>query len=124
MLIPFLDVSRFDHLPESVVIERIGALLAVGVMRHQHTVRQRPASAVTQAPTCTADLVTDLVEQEIMRHLTKMGPATLIDLQHALGVSRSVLLRKLQHLRLTGLCLMEGHTRGVRYRLREDFSGN
>jgi len=115
---PLLDLSRFDHLSESDIIQRISSLLALGVIRHQHAQR-RPLAKPSQA-----DLIRDPIEQEIVRHLTKMGQSTSIDLQQALGVSRNVLLSRLQRLRQSGLCLREGHTRGARYRLRQDFSWN
>ncbi len=115
---PLLDLSRFDHLSESDIIQRISSLLAVGVIRHQHAQRRQPAKP------SQADLIRDPIEQEIVRHLTKMGQSTLIDLRQALGVSRNVLLTRLQRLRQSGLCLRDGRTRGARYRLRQDFSWN
>ncbi len=113
-----LDPQRFNHLDEAELLQRIGAILAVGVIRHQHAQRRQPAKP------SQADLIRDPIEQEIVRHLTKMGQSTSIDLQHALGVSRNVLLTRLQRLRQSGLCLRDGHTRGARYRLRQDFSWN
>ena len=115
---PFLDVSRFDHLPQSVVIQRIGALLALGIVRHQHSQRHRLAK------TSQADLILDPIEREIVRYLSRMGSAALQDLQRALGVSPGVLRTRLKRLRLSGHCLMEGRTGGSRYRLRTDYSSN
>lgn len=99
-------------------MQRIGAILAVGVIRHQHAQRRPPAKP------SQADLIRDPIEQEIVRHLTKMGQSTSLDLQDALGVSRNVLLNRLQRLCQSGLCLRDGRTRGARYRLRQDFSWN
>jgi hypothetical protein len=119
-----LDPQRFDHLEESEILQRIGAILAVGVMRHQHAQRQRQVASTAGGLTSAADLLMDPLEREIIRHLSRVGQTTLIDMQFALDASRGVLMNRLQRLRSAGLCLRIGRTRGARYRLRGDFSGN
>lgn len=119
-----LDPQRFAHLDESELLQRIGAILAVGVIRYQHAQKQRQSASIVGASKSIADLVKDPLEREILRHLARVGQSTLIDLQSALDATRGLLLNRLQQLRSAGLCIRVGRTRGARYRLRADFSAN
>jgi predicted DNA-binding transcriptional regulator YafY len=52
------------------------------------------------------------------------GPTAPRELVAAFGLSRRTAIRKLNRLRAKGICEVIGSTRGTRYQLRADHSGN
>jgi len=126
---PLLDTTRFDHLGESEVLQRIGALLATAIARSGR-LQTRPApnpqcaSAQPALPVDPWELVNDPLEQQLMRYLTLTGPASPRELGSALGLNRRTVARKLARLRATGVCEVAGKTRAARYRLRAEFGSN
>lgn len=128
---PFLDPTRFDHLSEGEVLQRIGALLATAIKRRglgravtnpsrstgeTKTSRLRPFD-----PACLLD---DPIEQQIVHYLVRTGPASPRELSIALGLARRTIARKLARLRASGMCEVSGKTKGARYHLRTEFSRN
>lgn len=125
----YLDTSRFDHLSESEVLRRIGALLATAIARRGLCRPATVASGLKGAakpsqPNDSACLVGDPLEQQIVRYLVLAGPASPRELGIALGLARRTVARKLARLRGSGYCEVFGKTKAARYRIRTEFSGN
>lgn len=121
------DSRRFDQLREEEVIRRIGRLLATALVRKGRRRRESPASAGCQTPSTQVDqafLLRDEAERRILNFLQCAGPMSPLQIGRTLGLSPKVITRRLTRLRVSGVCEVEGRTRAVRYRVRDDFSVN
>jgi DNA-binding Lrp family transcriptional regulator len=124
---PF-DPRQFDRLSEEEVIRRIGALLAKALLRSRHVGTAlasagQPANAPA-TPANPLELLRDDTARQIVSFLRCAGPTSPSLIARTLGISRKVVARRLMRLRASGVCEIEGKTRAVRYRVRDDFSGN
>jgi CRP-like cAMP-binding protein len=121
------DPRRFDHLSEAEVIRRIGAILATAFLRSERLRCQPPKSGGAPMATARTDqgaLLRDDTERQIVKFLQCAGPTSPLVLARTLGISQKVITRRLTRLRASGVCEVGGRTRAVRYRVRDDFSGN
>ncbi|MBI5693757.1 MAG: hypothetical protein HZC55_27095 [Verrucomicrobia bacterium] len=122
------DARRFDQLSEAEVIRRVGALLAKALLRRRQLDSARSASRQradsTAAPVNPLELLRDDTERQIVSFLQCAGPTSPSIIGRTLGFPQRVVTRRLTRLRATGVCEAEGKTRAVRYRVRNDFSGN
>lgn len=124
-----LDTTRFDGLPEAEILCRIGALLAVAIVRSG---RLRSLNASVRPdrrdePDSRVDplrMIADPLERKIAEYLRFTGAASPVELRQALGVPPRSLTRALARLRRGGLCEVVGQTRAARYQLRSDFARN
>lgn len=126
-----IDPTRFAHLSEAEVLQRIGALLAKAAL-HSGFLTPNPAHA-RQVQTMLApdaikvderDLIGDAVERKLVEFIRCAGPTSPSDLAAALGIPRRTVARKLRRLRSVGLCAVAGHTKAARYSLRIDHCRN
>lgn len=125
----FMDPTRFDHLSEAEVLQRIGALLATAAVRSGRLRSQSERGPVQRSaePTKRVDLlrlIADPLERQIGEYLRVVGTASPVELKRALGLRPRSLTRALARLRGSGLCEVVGQTRATRYRLRLDFARN
>jgi len=123
------DPRRFDHLSESLVLRRIGALLATVLARSDRLLPKLAAPSADRpgAEAVRVDpwqLIGDPLERQIAQYLLHAGPAGPEGLRVALGISERTVGRKLARLRAAGLCEVVGKTRAARYRLRTEFGAN
>ena len=124
-----LDTTRFDGLPETEILRRIGALLAVAIMRSGR-LRSRNANVRTvrgDEPNARVDplrMIVNPLERQIAEYLRFTGAASPVELRRALGLRPRSLTRALARLRRGGLCEVVGQTRAARYQLRSDFAQN
>jgi hypothetical protein len=123
-----LDPRQFDRLSEEQVIRRIGALLAKALLRSRHvgaalTSAGQPAYAPV-TPVNPLELLRDDTERQIVSFLQCAGPTSPLLIGRTLDIPQRVITRRLTRLRANGVCEVEGKTRAVRYRVRDDFSGN
>lgn len=117
----------FDAVPYAERCQRIGELLSkavVGHFRHQHmeaiaspTTRSKPSGRIGPA-----DLVTDEIEKQMIRHLMLAGQATPLDFCTVLHISPATAFRRLARLRTAGYVRVNGKSRAARYHLA-DFPG-
>lgn len=124
---PF-DSRQFDRLSEEQVIRRIGALLAKALLRSRHVGAAlasagQPANAPA-TPVNPLELLRDDTERKIVSFLQCAGPTSPMVIGRTLDIPQRVITRRLTRLRANGVCEVEGKTRAVRYRVRDDFSGN
>jgi len=123
-----VDPRQFDHLGEEQVIRRIGTLLAKGLLqsRRLDPALTSPEQSVNppSAPVNPLELLRDDTERQIVSFLQCAGPTSPILMARTLGISRKIVARRLTRLRAVGVCEAAGETRAVRYRVRNDFSGN
>lgn len=122
------DPRQFDQLSEEHVIRRIGALLAKALLRSRHVGAAlasagQPANAPA-TPVNPLELLRDDTEREIVSFLQCAGPTSPMVIGRTLDIPQRVITRRLTRLRANGVCEIEGKTRAVRYRVRDDFSGN
>lgn len=127
----FLDPTRFDHLSEGEVLQRIGVLLATAIARRglgrpvANPSRSRGETKTSRLrPFDPACLLDDPIEQQMVHYLMQTGPASPRELSAALGLARRTIARKLARLRASGLCEVSGKTKAAHYRLRTEFSHN
>lgn len=124
-----LDTTRFDGLPETEILRRIGALLAVAIVRSGR-LRSRNANVRADRgdePDSRIDalrLIAAPLERQIAEYLRFTGAASPVELRRALGLRPRSLTRALARLRRSGLCEVVGQTRAARYQLRNDFAQN
>ena len=123
-----LDPRQFDRLSEEQVIRRIGALLAKALLRGRHVGTAlasagQPANAPA-TPVNPLELLRDDTERKIVSFLQCAGPTSPMVIGRTLDIPQRVITRRLTRLRANGVCEIEGKTRAVRYRVRDDFSGN
>lgn len=125
---PALDLTRFDHLSETEVLRRIGALLATALVRSGRLRAAGGAPSPEHETKSSVDdparLVGDPTEQQVVRYLARTGPASPRELGAALGLARRTVARKLARLRASGLCEVAGKTKTARYRLRTECGQN
>lgn len=123
------DPRRFDHLSESEVLRRIGALLATAIVR-SCCLRARPVAAGSEVkakeapPVDSLRLISNPLQRQIAEYLHHTGPASPSELCRALDLRSRSLGRSLARLRADGLCEVVGKTKAARYRLRSDFGQN
>jgi DNA-binding Lrp family transcriptional regulator len=124
---PF-DPRQFDRLGDEQVIRRIGALLAKALLRSR---QQGAARALlgqpAKAPASTVnplELLRDDTARQVVSFLQCAGPTSPAMIGRTLGIPQRVITRRLTRLRASGVCEVEGKTRAVRYRVRDDFSVN
>ena len=128
----YLDTQRFDRLSDEEVLDRIGALLAVAIGRHeqQQLVAQAGATRVAtpddrnHATLDLTQLVTDPLEAQMIMHLRAAGRANAREMAMSLGVTTAVAAQKLARLCAAGLCRVETRSRPACYRLRSEYSAN
>lgn len=124
----YLDTTRFAHLQEDEVLQRIGALLATALVRSGRLRTARGAPSPEHETKSSADdparLIADPTEQQVVRFLARTGPASPRELGKALGLTRRTVARKLARLRASGLCEVTGKTKTARYRLRTECGQN
>jgi DNA-binding Lrp family transcriptional regulator len=121
------DARRFDQLSEAEVIRRIGGILATALLRSGCPRRHLSKSGrapVASAQVNQASLLRDETERQIVSFLQCAGPTSPSIIGRTLGFPQRVVTRRLTRLRATGVCEAAGETRAVRYRVRDDFSGN
>jgi len=122
------DPRQFDQLSEGQVIRRIGALLAKALLRSRHlsAARASPGQPANPPapPVNPLELLRDDITRQIVSFLQCAGPTSPLLIGRTLGISPRVLTRRLTRLRASGVCEVEGKTRAVRYRVRDDFSAN
>jgi len=123
------DPRRFDHLSESEVLRRIGALLATvidrsGCLRPRGEVPLTDRAANEASSVDPLRLIADPLERQIAEYLCHAGPASPSELCRALGLPSRSLTRKLARLRSGGLCEVVGRTKAASYRLHTDFGVN
>jgi hypothetical protein len=75
-------------------------------------------------PVNPLELLRDDTERQIVSFLQCAGPTSPLLIGRTLGIPQRVITRRLTRLRANGVCEVEGKTRAVRYRVRDDFSGN
>ena len=122
------DPRQFDRLSEEEVIRRIGALVAKALLRSRHlsAARASPGQPANPPapPVQPLELLRDDIARQIVSFLQCAGPTSPLLIGRTLGISQRVITRRLTRLRANGVCEVEGKTRAVRYRVRDDFSGN
>lgn len=125
----FLDTERFDQVPETEILQRIGALLATALLRsgrirsRNMRVSGEHGSAI-EPPVDSLRLIAHPCQRRIVEYLRIVGTASPVELQCALGLRPRSLTRALAQLRRGGLCEVVGRTRAVRYQLRSNFAQN
>lgn len=117
-----IDPNRFDQLPESVVLRRIGGLMALLVERAH--VPRRLAAPKPVASLAALDLIADPTERVIASYLARYGATAARRLASELERPAVSVTRALTRLRAKGICERIGRTSDARYRLRSDFSRN
>lgn len=117
-----LDPNRFDQLPESEVLRRIGGLMALIVERGR--LPRRPSPPAPPASHAALDLIADPAERAIAMYLARYGATSTRRLASELELSVAQVGRALSRLRAKGICERTGRTSATRYRLRRDFSRN
>lgn len=129
----YLDTQRFDRLSDEEVLDRIGALLAVAIGRHEQQLQLVAQAGATRVATpddpnlATLDLtqlVTDPLEAQMIIHLRAAGRANAREMAISLGVTTAVVAQKLARLCAAGLCRVEARSRPACYRLRSEYSAN
>ncbi|MBP6506426.1 MAG: helix-turn-helix transcriptional regulator [Opitutaceae bacterium] len=122
---PDLDTTRFDRLSDEEVLDRIGSLLALAVGRlvEQDRLRALPAAPADALFDATS-LVTDPMEQRILRWLAGANPASAREIAAALGLAGGVISPRVARLCAAGLCRVVNDGRPTRYALRTEFSAN
>ncbi len=127
--ISYFDPARFDRLTETEVLQRIGALLAMAIvrggrLRSQNTKARADRGKETDSRLDPLRLITDPLERQVLEYLRFTGAASPVELRRALGLRPRSLTRALARLRRSGLCEVVGQTRAARYQLRGDFGRN
>ncbi len=117
-----LDPNRFDQLPESEVLRRIGGLMALMVERAH--VPRRLAATEPVAALAAVDLIADPTERVIASYLARYGATAARRLASELERPAVSVTRALTRLRAKGICERIGRTSDAVYRLRWNFSGN
>ena len=117
-----LDPNRFDRLPESEVLRRIGGLIALIVERG--CLPRRSAPPAPPVSHTTLDLIADPAERAIATYLARYGATGARRLASELELSAAQVARALSRLRAKGIGERTGRTSAARYRVRWDFSGN
>lgn len=63
------------------------------------------------------DLVDDKVEKQVLRYLSQNIGALPVQIERALNLPHTTLVRRLARLRLAGLVVVSGRTRSAQYSL-------
>jgi predicted HTH transcriptional regulator len=119
-----LSLKHYRDIPESERLRRIGELIATAVIRFYRDERskaaaQKAAKGEFQKILEPADLVSDEIEKQMLRYLTRVGRATPRDFKIALGVSQMTITRRLARLRTAGLLTVAGKRRAARNELAD-----
>lgn len=117
-----LDPSRFDQLPDTEVLRRIGGIVAQMVDHGRWPAP--PPSAESPEDFSELDLIADATDRAIATYLTRYGAATVKQLASELAKTEESIGRAICRLRGRGICDRIGRTSAARYRLRRDFSEN
>ncbi len=117
-----LDPNRFDQLPESELLRRIGGLMALIVERGR--LPRRVESSAPRVDHTSMDLIADPAERAIATYLARYGATGARRLASELELSAAQVGRALSRLRAKGIGERTGRTSAARYRLRRDFSRN
>ncbi|MCR6630414.1 MAG: hypothetical protein NVV74_10400 [Magnetospirillum sp.] len=117
-----LDPNRFDQLPESEVLRRIGGLMALIVERGR--LPRPPVSPAPPASHTALDLIADPTERAIATYLARYGATGARRLASELELSAAQVARALSRLRAKGIGERTGRTSAARYQIRTDFCSN
>ncbi len=120
------DPQRFAHLSEEDALKRIGALLAIALIRsgklRSGTAKQDEALAAPHGD--ALELIRDPIARKLASFLQVAGPTSPAEMAAALGIPCRTVASKLRHLRANGVCDVRGKTRAASYRLRTDHGRN